>query len=85
MDLYLFLSGEDDTCVGFTTDKSGANLPADLGPWRIPEGEDLPPTSLVMTVLSCANACAKIEADGYYVAHTEDPKIIRPVFGRRST
>ena len=34
MKVYAFNSTKNGELYGFTTDKAGGNLPADLGPWR---------------------------------------------------
>jgi len=34
MKVYAFNSTKNGELYGFTTDKTGANLPANLGPWR---------------------------------------------------
>jgi hypothetical protein len=67
MKLYVFQSKVRPQRFAFTTDRAGANLPADMGPWEA-AGNALPATS------APRNLAAEIELKGYSVL--EGPSIM---------
>ena len=65
--IYVFRSERDELAIAFTSDQSGAILPADLAPWRplwgaiLPSGPDF---------AAFAETRATIEAQGFCIKRT---------------
>jgi hypothetical protein len=82
MNFFTFTSQKDDSCVGFSTDEKGANLPCEFAPW-VPY-ETWPIPSDILFAMGSDAVNLGLAADGFYVMHIDPPNVVRPVFGRRS-
>jgi hypothetical protein len=83
MDIFIFQSGQDDLCYGFSTDEAGANLRLNLAPWRSPNGDALARDIQLAAISDSDALVAILKAHGYSVVQADDPKIVRPTFRRR--
>jgi hypothetical protein len=68
MQIRVFRSERDPLAIGFTSDRSGLNLPADLAPWRPLWGAILPTGP---EFAAFAETRAMVEAHGFCVRRTE--------------
>jgi len=83
MDVFIFRSVADDLCIGFTQDKTGANLPSEFAPWQPAHHATLPPQVDAISISESDSVLAMIRMNGFYVAHGDPPNVVRTRFGRR--
>ena len=81
MDFFVFQSEKDSQSYGFTVDEARANLPPELAPWTRPVGATLPQSILEMITSDAVSA--SLALDGYHLAQTDPPNVVRIRFGRR--
>ncbi len=67
MQIYVFKSRRDPLALAFSNDRYGANLPADLAPWRSLWGAILPPGPKFGAFTKTR---AEVEANGFCVRRT---------------
>ena len=67
MQIHVFRSERDPLAIGFTSDRSGLNLPADLAPWQPLWGAILPTGP---EFAAFAETRAMVEAHGFCVRRT---------------
>jgi hypothetical protein len=74
MKIHLFQSLREPDVFGFTGDETGANLPAELGPWAV-SGSGGPletgPGDRLIRHGQCGPIFVAIQRDGFYVARSE--------------
>jgi hypothetical protein len=79
MQIFIFQSERDDHDFAFTTDKTGANLPGELGPWHpFPAGTQAATSAEALASTGVlATARAEIESNCYSIVRAGDVKIGR--------
>jgi len=83
MDVFIYRSVADDLCIGYTQDKTGANLPSKFAPWQPAHHATLPPQVDTVAIIGSDSILAAIRTNSFYVAHADPPNFVRPRFGRR--
>jgi hypothetical protein len=68
MKVYMFHSGKNHEMYGFTPDKNGANLPADLAPWTKHSELDVNLGEPPRTGVPTEDILDGIKRDGFLVA-----------------
>lgn len=82
MDVFVFRSERYDRQFGFTLDREGMTLPAQLGPWRFP-GVNIPSVILnVQPIGRWGIVLFGIELDGLYMLRADDDEIVALTAGR---
>lgn len=72
MKLHTFRSGKEPDVFAYTGDVTGANLPAELGPWTPCEGApEVGPRASLIGVGASGPVFAAIQRDGYWVGRSE--------------
>jgi hypothetical protein len=70
--MHIFISSQHPDVFGFTLDKTGANLPTELAPWKPSQGAlEVASNMRLCSIITANPVIAAVKKDGFYLARSE--------------